>query len=131
MKINLKRQVWMYISYGEMHCFFATCHSIKLSSRLQHIYSNDSVIHGREMKTKGTRSNRGRQINKALITGIRFFFKGRNILAIPEAPLFPRIWLTEHWATPPALHDQDEGLEHLLTVPSLNTQQCLPAWVFV
>lgn len=73
------------------------CHKTRLSSRLQHIYSNDSVNHGTEIKKKGTSSNRDRWINKALIMGIRKIFKGRNILAVPAAPFFLRIRLTGLW----------------------------------
>lgn len=104
---------WKLISRARCWCIFlierciVSCqvpwHSTsctRFSSRLWHIYSNNSVIHGREIKTKGTNSNRGSWINKPLITGIRKFFKEINTLAFPEAPLFLRIWLTGLWATP-------------------------------
>lgn len=134
MKMNLQSQVLMFL----MERCIVSCRSKRLSSRLQHIRSNNSAIHGKDIKPKGTSSNRGSWINKALITGIKKkTFQGRNILSVPEGPFFLRIWLTGLWATawvsfnPSSSSWSGQRTWAPTDQDSLATGQWLLGWVFV
>lgn len=86
MKMNLQSQVLMFL----MERCIVSCHSKRLSSRLQHICSNNSAIHGKDIKPKGTSSNRGSWINKALITGIKKNISGKKHPISSWGPFLPQ-----------------------------------------
>lgn len=118
MKMNLQSQVLMFL----MERCIVSCRSKRLSSRLQHICSNNSAIHGKDIKPKGTSSNRGSWINKALITGIKkkhfreeTSYQFLRALSSSGYGLQGSGQQLGYPSTPPAHHDQDRGPEHLLT----------------